>query len=227
MREAVARQPFLASLAQGGREARNWRHATHILVLDVFVVEPGGVFEKLLAHGQHLVQWPRLPLEPRERLPCYLRVHTLEAAFQPQDFVWVARASARVPVRVHLVNAPVLHVLEGGELLGRATERAAPVVHDGVDIGVLLQGARESRCREPVAFVALLFDCRDDATLWSEHHTPAIVVVLVAAHLHLRRRRALHTEDWFLQGAFFGFTHRCFQRSGFFCGGRAAVCLQQ
>ena len=26
-------------------------------------------------------------------------------------------------------------------------------------------------------------------------------VVLVAAHLHLRHRRSLHAEDWFLQGA--------------------------
>ena len=100
-----------------------------------------------------------------------------------------------MPVRVHLVNAPVLHVLEGGKPLGRDIERAAPVVHDGVDIGVLLHGARESRSREPVAFVALLLDCRDDATFQREHHTPAIVVVLVAAHLHLRHRRALHAED--------------------------------
>ena len=140
-------------------EARNWRQASHILVLNVLVVEPGEVFEKLVAHGQHLVQRPRIPLKPRERLLCYLRVYTLEAAFQPQDFVRVAQASARVPVRVHLVDAPILHVLEGGKPLGRDIERAAPVVHVGVDIGVLLHGARESRCREPVAFVALLLDC--------------------------------------------------------------------
>ena len=64
-----------------------------------------------------------------------------------------------------------------------------------------LHGARESRCCEPVAFVALLLDCPDDATLWREHHKPAMVVVLVAAHLHLRHRRTLDAEDWFLQGA--------------------------
>ena len=113
-----------SSLALGEQAARNWRQAAHILVLDVLVVEPGDIYEKLVAHGQHLDQRQRIPLEPRERLLSYLHVHTLEAVFQPQDFVRVAQASARVPVRVHLVNAPVLHVRERGKLRPRHRTRS-------------------------------------------------------------------------------------------------------
>ena len=116
-REAIARQPVCV-YAQAYRPP--WRWVSKLLATGgkqltflssmCWLWSLANYTRNLWRTGSISISGQCIPLEPRERLLSYLHVHTLEAVFQPQDFVRVAQASARVPVRVHLVNAPVLHV---------------------------------------------------------------------------------------------------------------------
>ena len=105
--------------------------------------------------------------------------------------------------------AAVMSPLQKCDLVVRARPMAAPVAHDGVAIGVLLHGARESRCREHLAFVALLLDCRDDATIWRDGGPPSPLAP---------------SEDWFLQCASSDLLIAAFSAAFFLRRARCCMC---
>ena len=149
----------------------------------------GEVYEKLVAHGQHLVQRHAYPLNHANDCSATCAFTPLRRRFNLRTSSGLHGHLLECPVRVHLVNAPVLHVLEGGKPLGRDIERAAPVVHDGVDIGG--SSARLSRRCDPPSPSAS--SCASRGGLVSSVR-------------------------------FFGFTHRCFQRSFFLWRRRCCLC---
>ena len=92
---------------------------------------------EVMCKGRHCIEYVDVPSEPREDLLGQGGVESFELPLERTNILWVAGAIVHVPLRMELVNCPVLDALQACRLPTCLHDFASSVIYHQVEVGVM------------------------------------------------------------------------------------------